>query len=97
MYLGKVIEIAPAEELINNPKHAYTRSLIDAIPQPNPQVRGKFSALSGEVPSPINPPPGCAFGYRVGSPSYAKSIGQTLELKEFSPGPFVREGACCVI
>ena len=97
MYLGKVIEIAPAEELINNPKHAYTRSLIDAIPQPNPQVRGKFSALSGEVPSPINPPPGCAFGYRVGSPSYAKSIGQILALKEYSPGHFVQECPCCMI
>jgi oligopeptide/dipeptide ABC transporter ATP-binding protein len=97
MYLGKVVEIASAEELINNPLHAYTRSLIGAIPQANPKVHGKFSVLSGEVPSPINPPPGCPFGYRVGSPFYTESIGQSLDLKEFKPGHFVQDCPCCVI
>jgi oligopeptide/dipeptide ABC transporter ATP-binding protein len=67
MYLGKIVEIGPAEELYSNPVHAYTKALISAIPVPDPTVKRKKVVIPGEVPSPINPPPGCAFGHRVGA------------------------------
>jgi oligopeptide transport system ATP-binding protein len=95
MYLGKVIEVAPAQELLNNPLHGYTRSLIESIPQPDPKMHRKFSVLSGEVPSPINPPPGCPFGYRIRSELYTESIGKALELTEVSPGHWIQQCPCC--
>jgi len=61
MYLGKLVEIAPTGELFSNPAHPYTRALLSAIPVPNPRAKRERIALRGEVPSPINPPPGCRF------------------------------------
>ena len=61
MYLGKIVEIAETSDLFENPLHPYTRALIKAIPVPNPEVQMETAVLSGEVPSPINPPTGCAF------------------------------------
>lgn len=63
MYLGKIVETAPTDELFSNPMHPYTRALIDAVPSPDPDVEaGRIhKALSGEVPSPANPPDGCYF------------------------------------
>jgi len=61
MYLGKIIEMAPREELFGNPKHPYTQALIDAIPKVGQGKRRMKQALTGEVPSPINPPSGCHF------------------------------------
>ena len=61
MYLGKIVELAESEELYRNPRHPYTRALISAIPEPEPQKSKKRFAPSGDLPSPINPPPGCAF------------------------------------
>ncbi|MFI0349105.1 oligopeptide/dipeptide ABC transporter ATP-binding protein [Actinomadura sp. 9N407] len=60
MYLGRVVESGPAEEIFTSPRHPYTRMLLAAIPVPDPSRRG-LVALSGEVPSAVNPPPGCAF------------------------------------
>jgi len=61
MYLGRIVELAPAEELYAQPRHPYTRTLIAAIPEPEPRaIRAPFVA-TGDLPSPINPPPGCAF------------------------------------
>lgn len=61
MYVGKLLEVATKEELYENPLHPYTRFLLDAVLVPNPRRRRKHEILKGEVPSPINPPPGCRF------------------------------------
>jgi oligopeptide/dipeptide ABC transporter ATP-binding protein len=61
MYLGKVAEMATAEELYANPKHPYTRALLSAIPIPDPNYQKERIILRGDVPSPINPPSGCYF------------------------------------
>ncbi len=61
MYLGKIVEIAPREELFANPKHPYTQALIRAIPVPGDGKKTNRETLEGEVPSPINPPSGCPF------------------------------------
>ena len=61
MYLGKVVEMAEADDLYMNPTHPYTRALMSAIPVPNPGKRDQRIILHGDVPSPINPPSGCYF------------------------------------
>ncbi|MEJ2168259.1 MAG: ATP-binding cassette domain-containing protein [Desulfobacterales bacterium] len=61
MYLGKVVEMAEAKELFLNPKHPYTEALMSAVPVPDPRYKIKQILLSGDVPSPLNPPAGCNF------------------------------------
>ena len=61
MYLGRIVEKASAHELYQNPKHPYTKSLLSAVPEPNPRPTKRRIVLTGEVPSPANPPTGCAF------------------------------------
>jgi len=63
MYLGKVVELADRDEIYSSPRHPYTRALISAVPIPDPklQQRRGFAAISGDLPSPLHPPPGCAF------------------------------------
>ncbi len=62
MYLGKIVELGPAEEVFENPLHPYTKALFESIPIPDPRkARVKKSRVTGEPPSPINPPPGCRF------------------------------------
>lgn len=64
MYLGKIVEIAPRDVLFNNPQHPYTQALIAAIPRVGTGKKKMKKSLSGEVPSPINPPSGCPFHTR---------------------------------
>lgn len=95
MYLGKIVELADADEIYHNPQHAYTKALIAAIPVPDPTAKREHKPLPGDVPSPINPPKGCAFGARVEHPKWKDSIGVDLALREISPGHWVQPCPCC--
>ena len=64
MYLGQLVELADTDELFENPQHPYTRALLDAIPVPDPRSGGRTNLLTGDVPSPIDPPSGCRFRTR---------------------------------
>src|SRR2546427_9335393 len=66
MYLGKIVELPDSVEIYRNPRHPYTKALLSAIPIPDPEVQSKrrIVALTGEIPSPVNPPSGCRFHTR---------------------------------
>ncbi len=95
MYLGKIMEIADADTIYEKPRHAYTKALIDAIPIPDPAVGRERRLLEGDVPSPVNPPPGCAFGHRMEHPRWEESTRMDLSLREVAPGHWVQPCPCC--
>jgi len=76
MYLGKIVEMGSAEQVIDNPYHPYTKALVAAIPIPNPLVKVDNVPIKGEVPSPINLPTGCRFHPRC---PYATTICRQVE------------------
>ena len=88
MYLGRIVELAPTDELYQQPLHPYTRALLAAIPVLDPETKQKKIRLAGDVPSPINPPPGCSFHPRcpLGDQTCRE---QQPELLELTPGHFV--------
>ena len=95
MYLGTMVELAASGELYEEPLHPYTQALLSAIPVPDPKIAKARQRimLEGEVPSPINPKPGCRFAPRC---RYAKTIcrEENPELLEVKPGHFV---ACHIV
>jgi len=95
MYLGKIVEQAGADEIYKNPLHAYTKALLSAIPIPDPRVEKDRIVLKGDVPSPIDPPAGSAFGHRIDHPLYKQTIGQEMPLIEAKPGHWVANDPCC--
>jgi len=95
MYLGRVVELADCDELFDHPLHPYTKALLGAVPVPDPAVEAEraFQPVRGEVPSPINPPPGCVFHPRC--PLAIEQCRRVRpELRELRPGHWA---ACDVI
>jgi oligopeptide transport system ATP-binding protein len=83
MYLGKVVEIAKSDTIYRDAKHPYTRALLSAVPIPDMNKKKERVVLEGDVPSPVNPPPGCSFHPRC---SYREAVcSQTEPPLEFSP------------
>lgn len=76
MYLGRLVEIAPTRQLFDRPRHPYTKALLSAIPSLDPDHESKAQRLEGEIPSPLNPPPGCKFQTRC---QYATEHCRTVE------------------
>ena len=90
MYLGKMVELADAEEIYNNPLHPYSKSLLSSVPVPDPKVArsNKRIVLSGDIPSPLNAPSGCPF--RTRCPYAQEDCAMSMpEFKEVSTGHFV--------
>lgn len=85
MYLGKMVEYAPSEELFENPVHPYTKALLSAIPVPRLREKKERILLKGEITSPIDPKPGCRFAPRC---AYAKDccFKESPELKDIGNG-----------
>ena len=96
MYLGKIVELATAQTIYQNPRHSYTKALLSAIPSHDPKVKRPKILLEGDVPSPIDPPSGSAFGHRMAHPRYPETIGADLSLREISPGHQVAADPCCL-
>lgn len=87
LYLGRMVELAPTEELFFQPRHPYTEALMSAIPAPDPDAPMQPVVLQGEIPSPINPPSGCHFHPRC---RYAQDVCKIERpaWKEYQPGHF---------
>jgi peptide/nickel transport system ATP-binding protein/oligopeptide transport system ATP-binding protein len=88
MYLGRIVELADKRALFHRPLHPYTEALLAAVPIPDPKARRPRRVLQGDVPSPVNPPPGCAFHTRCPY-VIARCKHETPLLREAAPGNFV--------
>jgi oligopeptide/dipeptide ABC transporter ATP-binding protein len=90
MYLGRVVEIGPTTEVLSAPRHPYTRALLSVVPAPNPRRRRKRIILSGEIPNPVDLPPGCRFHPRCPE-AIAECQATDPQLHPVAPG---HEVAC---
>ncbi|MEC8284080.1 MAG: ABC transporter ATP-binding protein, partial [SAR324 cluster bacterium] len=88
MYVGRIVEMSPTDELFLAPKHPYTAALLSAVPVADPRIRSKMQPLEGDVPSPSNPPSGCHFHPRC---FFATDLcrQQAPDLEEVHPNHFV--------
>jgi peptide/nickel transport system ATP-binding protein len=88
MYLGKICEVAPSDDLYRAPMHHYTRVLLNSIPVPDPEIAVTKTSIEGEPPSPVLPPPGCRFNTRCPA---AQDVCRAEEpqLRELEPGHYV--------
>jgi peptide/nickel transport system ATP-binding protein len=89
MYVGRIVEMAPTDELFFAPRHPYTEALMSSVPKPDPRLRSERIILQGEVADPANPPPGCYFNPRC---QYAVDVcrDKTPEQEEITPRHYVR-------
>jgi len=94
MYLGRIVEIGPAEDVLTTPLHPYTKALLSAVPIPDPALEAERErvVLGGEVPSPLNPPPGCVFHPRCPI-AVDRCRVEVPELREIKPG----HRAACIL
>jgi oligopeptide/dipeptide ABC transporter ATP-binding protein len=88
MYLGKIVEYADKATLFRQPLHPYTEALLAAVPVPNPKLKRARRHLAGDVPSPVNPPPGCPFHTRCPY-AEARCRSDVPQLREVAPGHWV--------
>jgi oligopeptide/dipeptide ABC transporter ATP-binding protein len=88
MYLGKMVELTDRDELFRNPMHPYTQALMSAIPIPDPNLKRERTILTGDVPSPVNPPKGCRFHPRCPAAMEHCAV-QEPEFKEVKPNHWV--------
>ena len=96
MYLGKIVEMGESDLIYHDPRHAYTKALISAIPMPDPTRINTALAIPGDVPSPIDPPPGSAFGRRINHPYLEATYGMDLTPVEIEPGHWVAPDPCAI-
>jgi len=89
MYLGRIVEIAPARDLYITPRHPYTEALLSAVPIPDPTIKRKRIMLQGDVPSPINPPTGCHFHTRCPKAQHPRCSTEKPQLQQAADGHWV--------
>jgi oligopeptide/dipeptide ABC transporter ATP-binding protein len=94
MYLGKIMEMGSVEDVFENPLHPYTKALLSAVPEPNPEIKKERIILTGDVPTPVDPPPGCRFFKRCWLAKKGLCDAKDPELKDIGNKHYV---ACYLV